>query len=121
MKAGSALGARVREGRKRLELSQASLGDPTYSRQYISAIELGNDNYPPAAATYRHYRKLIASESVDFRDSDVREIESFPSCDVVLGCYPCQSFTMGGPRLPSSDPRTLLYREFIRCLKTSQP
>jgi len=84
-------------------------------------ILFANDNHPWAAKTYKRYKDLLASDEVDFRDSDVREVKSFPECDLLIGCYPCQSFTMGGPRQPDSDPRTVLYLEFLRCLKATKP
>lgn len=84
-------------------------------------IVFANDNYPPAARTYKRFKSLLASDAVDFNDSDIREVRAFPACDLLLGCYPCQSFTMGGPRVPSTDPRTNLYLEFLRCLRAVQP
>lgn len=84
-------------------------------------IVFANDNYPPAARTYERHKDLIASSDVEFSSSDIRKIRSFPSCQLLLGCYPCQSFTMGGPRDPISDPRTSLYLEFLRALKQTQP
>jgi len=84
-------------------------------------IIFANDNYQPAAETYRKHQKLIAGTTVDFRGDDVRDIRKFPNCDLLLGCYPCQSFTMGGNRDPDNDPRTNLYREFRRCLQQTKP
>lgn len=84
-------------------------------------VILANDNFAPAAKTYKAYRKLIASEAVDFRDCDVQDIKKFPKADLLLGCYPCQSWTMGGHRDPASDERTFLYQEFARCLRQTKP
>jgi len=84
-------------------------------------IVFANDNYKPAADTYRKHSKLIAGTAVDFRDDDIRDIAKFPSCELLLGCYPCQSFTMGGNRNPDGDPRTNLYLEFRRCLQQTKP
>jgi DNA (cytosine-5)-methyltransferase 1 len=84
-------------------------------------VVLANDNNAYAAATYRKYRRLIASQEVDFRDCDIRDIHTFPSADLLLGCYPCQSFTMGGKRDPNSDDRTDLYQQFHRALKQIRP
>ena len=84
-------------------------------------VIMANDNFAPAAETYRTFRKVIASEDVDFRDCDVKDIKTFPKADLLLGCYPCQSWTMGGHRDPGSDKRTLLYQEFARCLKQTNP
>lgn len=84
-------------------------------------IVFANDSSPLAAQTYREHKALLASEAVDVRWGDIRAIRSFPSCEILIGCYPCQSFTMGGPRSPKGDWRSTLYREFFRCLKLSNP
>lgn len=84
-------------------------------------IIMANDLYGPSARTYRKYKSKIASDDTDFREGDVAEIEKFPKADCVIGCYPCQSWTMGGPRDPRSDPRSKLYQHFVRALEQSQP
>ena len=57
----------------------------------------------------------------DFVLGDVRSIASFPDADLVIGGYPCQSFSMGGNRDPEKDERTHLYQEFGRCLNQVSP
>lgn len=84
-------------------------------------IILANDNDTDALATYHKYQNLLANRSVEVRCGDVAKIESFPPCDLVLGCYPCQSFTMGGPRQPGADPASRLFLHFRRCLVSSNP
>lgn len=97
-------------------------GGSDYGAKLAGAtVVFANDVDHHAANTYRLYKNLIASEEVDFREGDIQEIKSFPISDLLMGCYPCQSFTMGGPRSPSTDPRTKLYREFLRCLKATNP
>ncbi len=54
-------------------------------------------------------------------EGDVSRIKTFPECDLLIGCYPCQSFTMGGRRNPESDRRSRLFTEFRRCLCESNP
>jgi len=56
----------------------------------------------------------------DYKLGDVGEIQSFPACDLLVGCYPCQGFSQGGVREPG---RTInyLYREFGRALRKIQP
>lgn len=54
-------------------------------------------------------------------EGDVAGIKSFPSADIVIGGYPCQSFSLGGNRNPEADPRTKLYLHFIRCVKQVKP
>ncbi len=55
------------------------------------------------------------------RLGDIREEKRFPKADLVIGGYPCQSFSMGGNRNPKNDPRTYLYKEFARCLDVVEP
>ena len=79
-------------------------------------IVLANDNMAEAAMTYRHHHP-----DVEFVEGDVATIESFPAADLVIGGYPCQSFTLGGRRDPESDERTQLYTHFARCVDATQP
>ena len=106
---------------KTVSLFSGCGGSDLGAKQAGAEVVFANDFNNNAAATYKHHRKLIASDDVDFRHCDIREISSFPSCDLLLGCYPCQSFTMGGPRSPQGDPRSLLYQEFARCLNATKP
>lgn len=97
-------------------------GGSDYGAKMAGAdIVFANDIDPHAAETYRQHKELLASNDVDFQEGDIRDIRSFPGCDLLIGCYPCQSFTMGGRREPAADPRSDLYREFLRCLKSTQP
>jgi DNA (cytosine-5)-methyltransferase 1 len=84
-------------------------------------IRFANDCYSPAVETYKKYKNLLASEDTDICGEDIRNITRFPACDILLGCYPCQSFTMGGRRSPAIDARTNLYLEFQRCLEQTKP
>lgn len=45
---------------------------------------------------------------------------SFPSSDLLVGCYPCQGFSQGGVRNPSRK-INYLYREFDRALRQIKP
>lgn len=54
-------------------------------------------------------------------EGDIANVEKFPDADLVIGGYPCQSFSLGGIRNPEADPRTKLYLQFVRCLKTVNP
>jgi DNA (cytosine-5)-methyltransferase 1 len=54
------------------------------------------------------------------REVDVADIRTFPSADVLVGCYPCQGYSQGGKR----DTRlavNYLYREFDRALRIVSP
>lgn len=51
---------------------------------------------------------------------DVSLIDSFPSADLLVGCYPCQGFSQGGIR--KADRKiNRLYLEYARALKIIKP
>ena len=51
---------------------------------------------------------------------DIRDQLDFPKAELLVGCYPCQGFSLYGKR-NKEDPRNFLYREFSRVLKHVQP
>ena len=64
-------------------------------------------------------RKYFPNTEIDCRD--IKLVENFPAGDILIGGYPCQSFSMGGRRDPEKDSRTALYLQFARCLGQTQP
>jgi DNA (cytosine-5)-methyltransferase 1 len=54
-------------------------------------------------------------------EGDIAGIDLFPKAEMVIGGYPCQSFSLGGNRNPEKDPRTKLYLHFVRCLEQVKP
>lgn len=56
----------------------------------------------------------------DYRLGDVAKIESFPSAELLVGCYPCQGFSQGGAREAGRTINTL-YLEFARALNAMSP
>lgn len=84
-------------------------------------IIFANDISRNAVATYRKYQHLMTVPGGELVQGDVSRVKAFPDCDLLMGCYPCQSFTMGGRRDPESDRRSLLFREFRRCLIQTNP
>ena len=84
-------------------------------------IIFANDNRHDAVATYVKYKDLLTFGDPKIQSGDVAKIKAFPTCELVLGCYPCQSFTMGGPRSPHADPRSNLFVHFERCLAAANP
>ena len=51
---------------------------------------------------------------------DVSDIRTFPKADLLVGCYPCQGFSVGGVRDPCRNVN-FLYREFDRALRSIKP
>lgn len=56
----------------------------------------------------------------DFLLKKIEEIQSFPSSDLLVGCYPCQGFSQGGAREANRN-INYLYKDFARALKQIKP
>ncbi|MBU2529053.1 DNA cytosine methyltransferase [bacterium] len=54
--------------------------------------------------------------------ANIRNIPSsdIPNADVIIGGFPCQGFSLAGPRLVA-DERNYLYKEFVRILHDKKP
>ncbi len=50
----------------------------------------------------------------------IQEVETFPTCDLLVGGPPCQGFSNLGERVPN-DPRRQLWRHFLRAVKDAEP
>jgi DNA (cytosine-5)-methyltransferase 1 len=79
-------------------------------------VIFANDILPDACRTLLKY-----FDSADIREGDIGNIKSFPHADVVVGGYPCQSFSMAGNRNPEKDHRTNLYKQFLRVIVSVKP
>ena len=76
-----------------------------------------NDLYHDAVLTYRNN---IGNHIVE---QDIREIPSdlIPNCDMVIGGFPCQGFSVANTRRFVDDERNVLYRELLRVIRDKQP
>jgi len=54
-------------------------------------------------------------------NSPIQDVTTFPDCDMVIGGYPCQSFSIAGNRNPENDSRTHLYQDFARTVEHCAP
>ncbi|HGN1105180.1 TPA: DNA cytosine methyltransferase [Pseudomonas aeruginosa] len=78
-------------------------------------VILANDIISYARDVY-----LANFPETDYLLEDVRSIKTFPSADLLVGCYPCQGFSQGGAR--DADRRiNTLYIEFARALAEISP
>lgn len=75
-----------------------------------------NDMFKEANQSYQ----LNFPSTIVQHEKDVRKVKAFPSCDIVLGGFPCPGFSQAGPRL-IDDERNFLYIHFIRCLVQTKP
>jgi DNA (cytosine-5)-methyltransferase 1 len=53
--------------------------------------------------------------------SDIKEIKTIPDCDILIGGFPCQGFSMANPYRNENDKRNELYLEILRLLKLKMP
>jgi len=77
-------------------------------------IIFANDIDPRACETYSE------NFGVEPVNCDIREIEKIPKADILIGCYPCQGFSLYGKR-NKEDPRNFLFLEFSKALKQVDP
>lgn len=80
-------------------------------------IVWANDIFQDAAATYANN----IGRHIDTRD--IAEISSseIPDCDVIVGGFPCQGFSVANWGRTSNDPRNQLYREMVRIIAAKKP
>ena len=79
-------------------------------------VIFSNDVLADACKTLKKY-----FPDADIRNEDIAGITAFPNADVVVGGYPCQSFSMAGNRDPEKDERTNLYKQFLRVINIVRP
>ena len=79
-------------------------------------VTFANDSMPEAAETHAE-----TFPGTRFVEAPIEDVLDFPPADLVIGGYPCQSFSMGGVRDPGNDHRTQLYQHFARCLDRVSP
>ena len=80
-------------------------------------IVWANDFDKDAVATYK---ENIGNECIC---GDISEIDSadIPECDVIIGGFPCQGFSVANTKRNVLDERNKLYLQYIRVLKAKKP
>ena len=76
-----------------------------------------NDLYEDAVATYR------ANLGDHIVCADITKVSSdaIPDCDIVIGGFPCQGFSVANMKRSLDDSRNILYRELIRVIRDKRP
>lgn len=76
-----------------------------------------NDLYHDAVMTYRNN---IGDHIIE---QDIREIPSdqIPDCDMVMGGFPCQGFSVANVGRNEQDQRNFLYLELLRVIRDKRP
>lgn len=80
-------------------------------------IVWSNDIFADAVSTYRHNigDHVVCGDIVGIPSSDI------PSCDIVVGGFPCQGFSVANTKRNVDDSRNVLYRELLRVIRDKRP
>ena len=76
-----------------------------------------NDLYEDAVKTYQKNigDHIICEDIAKIRTDDI------PDCDIVIGGFPCQGFSVANTKRHESDERNVLYKELIRVIDAKRP
>jgi DNA (cytosine-5)-methyltransferase 1 len=75
-----------------------------------------NDLDPNACQTHRSW----STANVVCGDISKIDISDIPNTDIILGGFPCQGFSLSGPR-KIDDSRNALYKHYVRIVAQKQP
>ena len=67
------------------------------------------------------HMKNFECEKVVCKDICETGSEEIPECDIVVGGFPCQSFSTVNPTKDPFDDRANLYKQMVRVVKDKQP
>lgn len=76
-----------------------------------------NDLYEDAVNTYR---KNLGNHIV-LGDISKINTDDIPNCDIVIGGFPCQGFSVANMKRYEGDERNELYKQLIRVIKAKNP
>ncbi|BCM88713.1 modification methylase HaeIII [Abditibacteriota bacterium] len=76
-----------------------------------------NDNFSDAVETY----KLNIGKHIICGDIESIPSEEIPNCDIVVGGFPCQGFSVANWNRTASDERNQLYLEMLRVVRDKKP
>ena len=88
-----------------------------------------NDNDPAASETFQKNHKgipFIEKDIENVKENEIKELIENKKTHVLMGGFPCQSFSMAGYRNRkgidnTNDPRHFLYKQFFRILDITNP
>lgn len=80
-------------------------------------IVWADDIYEDAVKTYR---KNIG-EHILLSDIETVNTENIPKCDIVIGGFPCQGFSVANIKRNESDKRNILYQQLLRIVASKKP
>lgn len=75
-----------------------------------------NDFDKDACKTHQNWSKA----KVVCRDISKIDVNDIPSSDIILGGFPCQGFSLSGPR-KIDDSRNVLYKHYVKIVREKKP
>lgn len=80
-------------------------------------IVWANDLYGDAVETYKKNlgNHIVCDDIFNVKADEV------PDCDIIIGGFPCQGFSVANTKRHEDDERNALYKELIRIIKAKQP
>lgn len=80
-------------------------------------IVWANDIYEDAVASYRNNlgNHIVCGDISDISPDDI------PDCDIVIGGFPCQGFSVANTKRNAADKRNTLYKQLIRVIDAKRP
>jgi len=82
-------------------------------------LVFANDNNPDACDTLRKRFENSSGKKIVYK-KNVEKVEDFGTANVITGGFPCQGFSLAGPR-EVKDKRNRLYRELKRAIDLVNP
>ena len=82
-------------------------------------LVFANDNNSDACQTLRNKFETKDGKKIVHK-GDVKKIRDFGSANVITGGFPCQGFSLAGPR-KVEDKRNILYRQLKRAIDSVKP
>lgn len=80
-------------------------------------IVWANDIYEDAVKTYR--RNL--GDHIVCKDIALVDAADIPNCDIIIGGFPCQGFSVANVKRHVDDERNVLYKQLIRIIEAKKP
>lgn len=76
-----------------------------------------NDLYEDAVETYKHN----LGDHIVCEDISKIDAEEIPECDIIIGGFPCQGFSVANMKRHETDERNALYKQLIRVIDAKKP
>lgn len=76
-----------------------------------------NDLYSDAVETYRHN----LGNHIVCKDILLVDVKNVPDCDIIIGGFPCQGFSVANTKRHENDERNALYKQLIRVIQAKKP